>query len=224
MDLARAAEKVPARRRQLKNVGVTESVQQVVEAITEAPAWIRNARHDPLAANRLARALYAPLLADPRRPANNARFIYPDPASHDFCQDWERAADDIAAMLRSEAGRNPYDKQLIELIGELSTRSEDFPTRWAAHNVRFHRTGVKSCTIRSPHPLPAPPLTASSSSPAGPQPPSKWASSRCTRSGPIHIAPPGRAPAQPPERRKEPVPSSSGDEPAQPRQRRDAVR
>jgi hypothetical protein len=29
------------------------------------------------------------------------------------------------------------------LVGELSTRSEDFRTRWAAHNVRLHRTGVK---------------------------------------------------------------------------------
>jgi hypothetical protein len=96
-----------------------------------------------LAANRMARALYAPVLADPRRPANNARFIYLDPAAHEFFTDWERAADDIAAMLRSEAGRNPHDKQLIELIGELSTRSEDFRTRWAAHNVRFHRTGHK---------------------------------------------------------------------------------
>jgi len=143
MDLARASEKTPARRRQPKNVGVTASVQQVVDAITEAPAWVRNSRHDLLAANRLARALYAPLLADARRPANNARFVYLDPASQDFFQDWERAADDIAAMLRSEAGRNPYDKQLIELIGELSTRSEDFRTRWAAHNVRFHRAGSK---------------------------------------------------------------------------------
>ena len=46
-------------------------------------------------------------------------------------------------MLRLEAGRNPYDKKLVELIGELSTRSEDFRTRWAAHDVRQHRTGVK---------------------------------------------------------------------------------
>ncbi len=46
-------------------------------------------------------------------------------------------------MLRSEAGRNPRDKQLIELIGELSTRSDDLRIRWAAHNVRFHRTGHK---------------------------------------------------------------------------------
>jgi transcriptional regulator with XRE-family HTH domain len=141
-DLARAAQPL-ARQRRAKSTGVTDGVQQILDAVTEAPAWVRNARHDMLAANRLARALYAPVLADPRRPANNARFVYLDPASHEFFTDWERAADDIAAMLRSEAGRNPHDKQLVELIGELSTRSEDFRTRWAAHNVRFHRTGHK---------------------------------------------------------------------------------
>jgi transcriptional regulator with XRE-family HTH domain len=124
----------------------------VLDAITDAPAWIRNARHDMLAANRLARALYAPLLADPHRPVNNARFVYLDPAARDFFADWDRSADDIAAMLRSEAGRNPRDKQLIELIGELSTRSEDFRARWAAHIVRFHRTGHK----RFRHPVVGP--------------------------------------------------------------------
>ncbi|MGW6198271.1 helix-turn-helix transcriptional regulator [Kribbella sp. NPDC055110] len=142
-DLARAAEPTPARSRKTAPASVPASVQLVLDAINDAPAWVRNARHDMLAANRMARALHAPLLADPRRPANSARFVYLDPASHDFFQDWERAADDIAAMLRSEAGRNPHDKLLIELIGELSTRSEDFRTRWAAHNVRFHRTGLK---------------------------------------------------------------------------------
>ena len=107
-----------------KSAGVTDGIQQILDAITNAPAWVRNARHDMLAANHLARALYSPVLADPRRPANNARFIYLDPAAREFFVDWERAADDIAAMLRSEAGSNPHDKQLIELIGELSTRSE----------------------------------------------------------------------------------------------------
>src|ERR1700733_8728354 len=142
-DLARGSEPQPARLRRSREPGVTASVQQVLDAITDAPAWLRNARHDMLAANRIARALYAPMLASPRRPANNARFVYLDPASRDFFTDWDRAADDIAAMLRSEAGRNPYDRKLIELIGELSTRSEDFRTRWAAHNVRFHRSGHK---------------------------------------------------------------------------------
>jgi transcriptional regulator with XRE-family HTH domain len=142
-DLARAAQPAPPRHRHAKASGVTDVIQQILDAITEAPAWVRNARHDMLAANRLARALYSQVLADPRRPANNARFVYLDPAAREFFADWERAADDIAAMLRSEAGSNPYDKQLVELIGELSTRSEEFRIRWAAHNVRFHRTGRK---------------------------------------------------------------------------------
>jgi hypothetical protein len=142
-DLARAAQPTRPRQRRTKASGVTDGIQQVLDAIADAPAWVRNARHDMLAANRMARALYAPLLADSRRPVNNALFVYLDPAARDFFVDWERAADDIAAMLRSEAGRNPHDKKLIELIGELSTRSEDFRIRWAAHNVRFHRTGHK---------------------------------------------------------------------------------
>ena len=142
-DLARAAQPARPRQRRGKAPGVTDGIQQILDAITDAPAWVRNARHDMLAANRLARALYAPVLADARRPANNARFIYLDPAAREFFADWDRAADDIAAMLRSEAGSNPHDKQLIELIGELSTSSEVFRTRWAAHNVRFHRTGHK---------------------------------------------------------------------------------
>jgi len=142
-DLARAAQPAPPRQRRRKTSGVTDGIEQILDAITDAPAWVRNARHDMLAANLLARALYAPVLADPRRPANNARFVYLDPAAREFFADWERAADDIAAMLRSEAGSNPHDKQLVELIGELSTRSEEFRSRWAAHNVRFHRTGRK---------------------------------------------------------------------------------
>jgi transcriptional regulator with XRE-family HTH domain len=141
-DLARRAHESPARRRKATSHALRRVVQQVLDAI-DAPAWVRNARHDLLAANQLARALYAPVLADPRRPANNARFLYLDPAAHDFFIDWERAADDIVAMLRLEAGRHPYDKSLTNLIGELSTRSEEFRHRWASHDVRFHRTGSK---------------------------------------------------------------------------------
>jgi len=142
-DLARKADAVPASRRRPAAQRVRPAIQQVLDAISDAPAWVRNGRFDLLAANRLARALYAPMLADPRRPANTARFVYLDPASKQFFVDWERAADDIAAILRSEAGRNPHDKALTQLIGELSTRSEVFRTRWAAHNVRFHRSGLK---------------------------------------------------------------------------------
>jgi len=59
------------------------------------------------------------------------------------------AANDCVAFLRAEAGRDPYDKNLTDLIGELSTRSDDFRLRWAAHDVKYHRTGRK----RFHHPL-----------------------------------------------------------------------
>ena len=77
------------------------------------------------------------------RPANSARFLFLNPRSTEFYVDWEKVASDVVAVLRAEAGRNPYDRGLTDLIGELSTRSETFRTRWAAHNVRFHRTGSK---------------------------------------------------------------------------------
>jgi hypothetical protein len=118
-------------------------VQRLLDAITDAPAWVRNGRMDLLAANRLGRALYSELFASPIRPVNNARFVFLDPRSREFYVDWEKGADDVVAILRTEAGRTPFDPGLTELVGELSTRSEEFATRWAAHNVRYHRTGTK---------------------------------------------------------------------------------
>ncbi|SDS85262.1 helix-turn-helix transcriptional regulator [Microlunatus soli] len=131
------------RRRAAPPQTVRPAVQQILDAITEAPAWVRNGRHDLIAMNPLGRALYSPVLADPRRPANTIRFTYLDPAARDFFVDWEQISRDAAAMLRLEAGDNPNDKALIELVGELSTRSEVFRQHWASHDVRFHRSGMK---------------------------------------------------------------------------------
>ncbi len=77
------------------------------------------------------------------RPPNNARFVFLDPQATEFFRDWDQVAADCVAMLRAEAGRDLYDRRLTDLIGELSTRSEEFRHRWAAHNVRMHTTGVK---------------------------------------------------------------------------------
>jgi MmyB-like transcription regulator ligand binding domain len=57
--------------------------------------------------------------------------------------DWDEAADNSVAVLRSEAGRNPLDRDLSDLVGELSTRSDEFRMRWARHDVRYHDTGTK---------------------------------------------------------------------------------
>ena len=142
--LARESSAGSSRRRKTPTPTVRPVIQQVLDAITDAPAWVRNGRHDILAMNELARALYAPVLADPRRPANTTRFVYlhPDEARELFV-DYDQVARDAAAMLRLEAGRNPHDKALIELVGELSTRSELFRQRWASQDVRYHRSGRK---------------------------------------------------------------------------------
>jgi transcriptional regulator with XRE-family HTH domain len=147
--LARAAGPANTRRRRPVATTVRPVIQQVLDAITDAPAWVRNARHDILAMNPLARALYAPVLESVEggstgtRRSNTARFIYLDPAGPDFFVDHARIAEDCAAALRLEAGRNPHDKDLITLVGELSTRSELFRRHWASQNVKFHRSGRK---------------------------------------------------------------------------------
>jgi transcriptional regulator with XRE-family HTH domain len=143
-DLARAANTTPrSRPRRPAQQRVRPGVQRILDAMTGAPAFVRNGRLDVLAANRLYYALYSDMYADRARPANLARFAFLDARATDFYPDWERAANDTVALLRSEAGRDPYNRALSDLVGELSTRSEEFRTRWAAHNVRLHTTGTK---------------------------------------------------------------------------------
>ena len=102
-----------------------------------------NERLDILAANQLGRALFSELYVAPARPVNTARFVFLDPGAEATFGDWERIASESVAILRSAAGRDPYNRDLSDLVGELATRSEAFRTRWATHNVRFHNTGVK---------------------------------------------------------------------------------
>jgi hypothetical protein len=122
---------------------VRPSLQRFLDSITGAPTWVRNQRMDFIAANPLGRALFSPILADPANRSNNARFVFLNPGARIFYPDWATGADDIVATLRVYAGRSPLDKGLTDLIGELVTRSDEFRIRWAAHNVRFHRTGIK---------------------------------------------------------------------------------
>ncbi|MGW1024236.1 helix-turn-helix transcriptional regulator [Streptomyces sp. NPDC002577] len=142
-DLARTANTTrrPTRRRAPQPI--RPSLQYLLDAMTEAPAFIRNGRLDILATNRLGRALYDPVFADPARPVNLARYEFLNPGAADFLPQLEAQAAGAVALLRTEAGRDPYNRDLTDLIGELSTRSEKFRTLWAAHDVRLHQTGVK---------------------------------------------------------------------------------
>ncbi|MDQ0620538.1 helix-turn-helix transcriptional regulator [Arthrobacter globiformis] len=125
-DLARAATASPRVRRKRSPQTVRPSVQRVIDAITIAPAWVRNDRGDVLAANDLGRALYLDLMAEQVTPPNSARFTFLNPKAREFFADWERAADDIVAVLRSTAGKNPFDKDLTDLIG-LSYEALELP-------------------------------------------------------------------------------------------------
>jgi transcriptional regulator with XRE-family HTH domain len=141
-DLARAGRTAPRTVRRKPQQRIRPSVQRLLDAMT-VPAFVRNNRLDVLASNRLGRALYFEMGDGRSRPANTARFLFLDPRASDFYLDCERAADDVVAILHSEAGRDPYDRALSDLVGELSTQGEAFRARWATHNVRFHDTRVK---------------------------------------------------------------------------------
>ena len=128
--------------RRAKQWSVRPSLQWSLDAIT-SPAILVNNRQDLLGANLLGRAMYSDVYGESNRPPNFGRFTFLDNAAHRFFPDWNLAADMLVANLRTAAGKDPHDKGLHDLVGELSTRSEDFRRRWSAHNVRTHGTGIK---------------------------------------------------------------------------------
>lgn len=145
-DLAHAASPVarPPKRRNPRSWAPHQSLQWTLDAVTAGPAFVRNGRMDLLAVNALARAFYLELYDMPGQPPNIARHTFLDERAHRFYPDWDQFADITVAILRTEAARDPHNKELHDLIGELSTRSVDFRHRWGAHDVRHHGTGFKT--------------------------------------------------------------------------------
>jgi transcriptional regulator with XRE-family HTH domain len=146
-DLARAADGVPAsgraRRREGRRSASRPSLHWALDAITDGIAFVRDSRQDLLATNAMGRVFYAPLIDGGGRAPNLARFQFLDPASREFYPDWDAFARMCVAIMRAEAGRDPHDRGLQDLVGELSTRSEVFRRLWGAHDVRTHGTGTK---------------------------------------------------------------------------------
>lgn len=147
-DLAHAASPTarPPKRRDGRTWTPGPGLQWALDAVTAGPAFVRNGRMDLLATNTLAEAFYTQLYDMPGRPAgppNIARQAFLDDRARDFYPDWEGMADITVAILRTEAARDPHNKALHDLVGELSTRSDEFRTRWGAHDVRHHGSGFK---------------------------------------------------------------------------------
>lgn len=142
---ARPANRRPVRRKEAAEVAAP--VQWLLDSMGMSAGFVRNGRLDVVASNALARALHAPMFdsatATAHGRANFARFHFLDPASREFFPDWEEGAAASAALLRVEAGREPHDRSLRELIGELSTLSPEFRMLWASHDIRFSHEGTK---------------------------------------------------------------------------------
>src|SRR3954471_15916483 len=146
-DLIRAANAGahPQRRQQRpdRRSKLPAGMQQTLDAMSTVPVFVQNGRLDAVATNRLGRALFSEMLDDARHPVNAARFVFLNPRAQTFYRDWEGQTRQLVAVLRAEAGRSPYDRQLSDLVGELCTRSDLFRRLWGAHDVREHRTGLK---------------------------------------------------------------------------------
>lgn len=144
-DLVRAATTRIDRTRTPPRPGpaVPDGVQALLDSMVTSPAVVLDGRLDIVAANALGRALYAPLFARAGATPNLARFIFFDAAAGRVFPEWDIAADDAVSLLQGEAARSPDSPAVTRLVGELTNRSEDFRSRWAAHNVKAHRHGVK---------------------------------------------------------------------------------
>ncbi len=124
--LAQAADGVSAllrpRRRTTKAWTARASLHWVLDTITGGPAIVRNGRMDLLATNHLGAAMHSALYErEPTKPPNFARYTFLDDDAHRFYSDWDTAADTCVSILRTEAGRDPHDKAMHDLVGELST-------------------------------------------------------------------------------------------------------
>ena len=129
---------------------IRPSLQAALDAMN-VPAVINDERQNLLATNHLARALYPHAIEAQSGgfPFNHARFQFLDPRARDFYVDYDLATRNVVALLRAAAGRNPFDEELIRLVGQLSTQSEAFAALWASHDVIQYQHGIK----RYRHPL-----------------------------------------------------------------------
>ena len=152
-DLASAADGTSAlarpRRRSTSKWSARPSLQWALDAFTAGPAIVRNGRMDLLATNTLGWAMHSSLYASLDAAGggacpNFARYTFLDEDSRRFYPDWATAAATCVSILRTEAGRDPHDKVMHDLVGELSTRSEEFRALWSSHDVRLHGAGTKS--------------------------------------------------------------------------------
>ncbi|MEV7674671.1 helix-turn-helix domain-containing protein [Streptomyces sp. NPDC000963] len=128
---------------------VRPGISYLLETMDGVPAVVLGRRLDLLAWNRMARALLGDFAAWEPHERNMARMVFLDPNARSLYLDWECKATEVVSVLRLYAGCYPDDPHLLALVGELSVRSEEFRSLWAAHTVADKGHGTK----RMRHPL-----------------------------------------------------------------------
>lgn len=145
LDLARASSEPRSRRTaRPKPAELPSALTSILAGLTAIPAYVRTQTMDILAANELCQALYDGVLDNQRLPLNLARFLFLDARARELYREWDSIADDLTGALRIQAGRDPRNRAISDVVGELSTRSDDFVDRWAKQNVRLHRSARKT--------------------------------------------------------------------------------
>ncbi|HEX6354142.1 helix-turn-helix transcriptional regulator [Actinophytocola sp.] len=133
----------PVRRRRRTEVSAT--LVGMMTAWTGTPAVVLGRCLDVLAHNQLGDALFAGHTYSD----DLVRLVFLDPDARDFYPDWERVAVNTVGGLRTAAGADQDDPQLIETVGELSVKSADFRRLWARHDIKQKTHETK----RFRHPL-----------------------------------------------------------------------
>jgi transcriptional regulator with XRE-family HTH domain len=123
---------------------VQPQLQRVLDDLTATPAVVQGRRGDILAWNSLAAALVIDFARIPEKHRNYPRIQFTEPSMRTLYVDWETSARTSVAQLRMEAARDPQDPRLIELIGELSMRDEQFAQWWGDHRVTGRTGGTKT--------------------------------------------------------------------------------
>ncbi|MEU6379451.1 helix-turn-helix transcriptional regulator [Streptomyces sp. NPDC046909] len=136
--------KTTTRTRRRGRQKVQPQLQRVLDDLTATPAIVQGRRGDILAWNALAAALVTDFSRIPEKHRNYPRIVFTDPAMRSLYAHWETSAHMAVAQLRMEAAQYPEDPRLIELVGELSMRDEQFAQWWGDRRVAARTVGRKT--------------------------------------------------------------------------------
>jgi len=128
----------PPRRRRTVPERFDPVVQSLIDSWPLTAAIVLNRNLTVLGSNSLAR-----ILSRFFTPGENIlRAVFLEPEMRMVWRDWDAMTTRVVPFFRATLGVEPADREMIELIGELSIASQRFRTLWARHDVKHRSTGA----------------------------------------------------------------------------------